>query len=329
MSAAAFTDILISIHNNDGRDPCELCLQYVTQFPESQLLSYLKKYVETKGENDCLYDAGNVFSLFISGFQNPQLYEAVQKTLCEQYESTNARAEQLTILDIGPGDGIACVGALRLFLNKYPKTKVLLKLVEPSKELLTKCIESVKDLQSNYPSLTFESYNVKIQEFVSKKNDLMVDFIQSSFALHNISSEERKSVFQFCKESTKNILIFEFDVNLENNTSLSQLGNIAIDKKYAHFVYERFENGLHEFQDGGFHNLSEANSSRVDELREMVILKFLMPIMVGYFAVSAANKTFEQPAMNWMKELCDFNQPEKSTVFEYWWSDCFLLKATA
>ncbi len=259
--------------------------------PRSRVFRQAARYLErvqAQGKARVYVD-GNAFAAFIRGGSNVALYKAVSAALSERY----AESEALRLLDIGVGDGLALLPALRNNITH-------LTLVEPSEEMLQRTVQSL-----NGRGIPFAAHNTTIQAFMAGPVGSREEWniIQATWSLQSIPPEERPHVLAWMRTHGRRALIVEFDV--------PPFATMFVPPR-VRYVVERYERGLAEYDDKGF-----------------VAQGFLMPVMFGYFDRSADRTNWEGPIADWADALraARFSQVHTHKLYPYFWADAYLLDA--
>ena len=293
----------------------------IAEFPSVKLFRFV---AEANEKPTGIYEAE--FSLFIQGFGNPELYHNVSSALLKQIQP-RVKNGSISLLDIGPGDG----KVLFSVFSWLDCPRIHVDLVEPS-NFLSSCIELLQTLgfvegkQDSSPR-TYSCFPITAQTFLKQKDsDISWNVIQSTFALHNLSPTERKTVYSRLLRSTEVLLLAEFDIPIRKAPTYVIEGERlpCIDKNFAKLVLDRYERAIQLWEDtGGF---SFGTPTEKKERSRVVLHGFLIPIMLGYFATKQKNVTYEAPMIDWIKEIEDLGfHISGSIVHEYWWADCFML----
>jgi hypothetical protein len=247
--------------------------------------TYLARVAE--GGPAGVYVTGEAFSAFIRGGGNVPLYERTSAALRAVY----AEYDQLSLLDIGVGDGLALLPALT------PAVRTL-DLVEPSAALLAHTCAALDDR-----GVAHTAHNTTIQAFAAQATERW-DLAQATFSLQSLSPDERAATLRWLRNQTDRLLIVEFDVPPIT---------APLDPAWVAYVVERYELGLAEYAAAG----------------DLVAQGFLMPVMFGYFDRSAARTNYEQPIAAWLDDLraAGFCTVVQRPVYNYWWAPAVLLDA--
>ncbi|MBF0547672.1 MAG: class I SAM-dependent methyltransferase [Candidatus Riflebacteria bacterium] len=261
-----------------SQEPCNILY--------TQATSYLKKVLKNGKKN--VYISPTGFAEFIRGGGNVPLYQAVAKMLRNIYQQYS----NLSVLDIGVGDGLALLPALTKNIRHVD-------VVEPSKALLDNVRKEFSRL-----NISHEAFESTLQEFVKSSPKRSWDLIQSTFCLQSIPPNERGDLFKWLAETGSRLIIIEFDVpEFPEQCSPDQV-------KY---VTERYNQGLTEYL----------------ENRELVAKEFLMPVMFGYFDQDCARTNFEHSVQEWILQLRNsgYQTIECFEVYPYWWAPAVMIDA--
>lgn len=252
----------------------------------SQATTYLRNVLE-KGKKSVYVSAAG-FAEFIRGGGNVSLYQAVSKALQEVYR----QYPDLTLLDIGVGDGLALLPALTDNIRH-------IDVLEPSKSMLDRVRQELAGR-----SCSFEAFEATIQTFAQTSPRQPWDLVQSTFCLQSIPPTERPELFRWMARNSSRLVIVEFDVP-EFTSECSP--------DHAKYVVERYGVGLAEY----------------DETQDRVAQEFLMPVMFGYFDKTVARTNFEHPIRDWVKLLqsAGYRSIERIVLFPYWWAPAVLIDA--
>lgn len=235
-----------------------------------------------------VYTAPEAFVAFIRGGGNVPLYRAVSAALRRSYHGYG----QLSVLDIGVGDGMALLPALSSEVSE-------LTLVEPSRALLAQTLAQLETYAGRVGA-----HAETLQAFAQHAQGRW-DLAQATFSLQSIVPEERTKLLGWLRRHTERLLVVEFDVP-------------GFDAMFApdhvRSVLERMSAGIAEY----------------DHDRELVTQGFLMPLMFGFFDPSAGRTNYEQPRAAWAAQLraAGFGALRSRTLYPYWWAPAFLIDAS-
>jgi hypothetical protein len=246
---------------------------------------YLKR-VSEKGKAGVYVDS-EAFSAFVRGGGNIELYESVSAALRAIYQEY----ETLDLLDIGVGDGLALLPALT-------RNILHLDIVEPSEALLAQTETALKEW-----GMSYHAYDDDIQHFITLDVGNW-DIIQGTWSFQSIPTDERRAIFDWCRQHGKRLLIAEFDV--PNFEALYSPERVL-------YVLDHYWAGLAEYAEEG----------------SIVAQGFLMPVMFGYFDRSASRTNYEGPIQSWVDDVraVGFEKVETRLLYSYWWADAYLIDA--
>lgn len=235
-----------------------------------------------------VYAISDAFEAFIRSAGNLHLYNNLHSLLRQRYD----QHEAARLLDIGAGDGLALLPSLNDHIAEVT-------IVEPSQGMLATAVNGLKSLR-----IPNDPHACTLGEFLKESSNSTWDLAQSTFALHNIRPEERKSQLAWLRKVSSRLLVAEFDV-----PAFSGLG--APD--HVRYVKNRYEHGLAEYAES-----------------PLVKQGFLLPVMLGYFNRVSARTTYEQPIDAWIEELKEagFSKVEKQLIYDYWWAPAYLIDAS-
>lgn len=250
----------------------------------------LTEFLATEQAGGSVYDQPAAFAAFIRGGGNVGLYAATSAALADLYD----RHRPGSLLDIGCGDGAALLPALALAQRPVPMVEV----VEPSAALVAVTAAAL----AGVPGVEARTVNRTVQDFLAGLGpDDRWDLVESTFALHTLTTAGRRRVLQDLAGRTSRIAIVEFDVPSMTPDAPEHLT----------FLAQTYERGLAEYTDD----------------RDLVAQGFLMPVLVGQLAPGAVRSTWEQPAAAWQAQVAaaGFTDVTVHPVFDYWSSPAFLL----
>lgn len=258
----------------------------------SLLGSALVDHLDAPGTGRSVYDAPAAFRAFIRGGGNVELYRATSAHLAAVHRSEAPR----TLLEIGPGDGLALLPALADGTVGRPATVTL---VEPSDELLRRCAEGVAAT-----GRAVQAQPLGIAAFLREAADRRWDLAESTFALHALEPSERDVVLAELAGRVGALTVVDFDVELPEPGTDGHLRELAL----------RYERGLAEY-DG--------------DARDPVAQGFLLPVLLGQLAPGTPRATWEQPASAWRAQVerAGFTEIVVTPLAPYWWSPVFALTA--
>ncbi|GAB4208608.1 MAG: class I SAM-dependent methyltransferase [Roseiflexaceae bacterium] len=260
--------------------------------PSSLVFRYAAAYLERAGgQTTAVYDSAAAFGAFIRGGGNVPLYAALSDTLRAIYRDY----EQLRLLDIGVGDGLALLPAL-------PAAPTTLDLVEPSAALLEHTVAALaaRGVEPRVFAGTLQAF----ARVVRPRQPWHI--AQATFSLQSIIPTERPALLRWLRARTERLLLAEFDPPAACADPL--------DPVCAAHVIARYEQGLAEYEQGG----------------DLVAQGFLMPVMLGYVDPTAARTNYEQPIAGWQSDLlaAGFSQVRAIPLHDYWWASAYLLDAS-
>jgi SAM-dependent methyltransferase len=246
------------------------------------LCAALAAYLAEGTDVGQVYDEAAAFQAFISNGTNPALYERTSAALRAVHDGVLPRS----VLDIGCGDGRVVAASLAPSIARVD-------LVEPAAVLLDEAVALVGEYAE------VGRHCSTVEAFLAA-DDRRWDFVQSTFAMHNLAPDDRRSVWAELSNRTATVAIAEFDVPA------------FADRSAAHCSYlaERYAVGVTEYVD-----------------HPEVVNGFLMPVLVGQVAPDAAPRyTYEQPIEQWAQELAAAGfTVAKEPILPYWWADAWLL----
>ncbi|MGB0114236.1 MAG: class I SAM-dependent methyltransferase [Ilumatobacteraceae bacterium] len=226
------------------------------------------------------------FERFISGGSNIALYDATIDALAD----VNEHRGPVSLLDIGCGDG-------RITAATVPDSCRELHLLEPSEAMLTTALERVAHART----VSVEAIPATLQHLLTTEPDRRWDAVQSTFALHNLSPQDRADALSALAGRTRSIAIVEFDVPRFADHST----------EHADYAARTYTAGIAEYEND-----------------PSVITGFLMPVLVGQFAPDQPRHTHEQPIDAWADGLrqAGFHSVTTTPVAEFWWADAWLVQ---
>jgi hypothetical protein len=126
---------------------------------------------------------------------------------------------------------------------------------------------------------------------------------QSTFALHAVPPGDRRQVLADLAARTTHLLVVEFDVPAFADRS----------PDHARYAAERYVEGVAEYAGD-----------------DLVVDRFLVPVLVGQFAPGRPRHTWEQPVDAWAADLAaaGFTDVRHSRLHPYWWAPAHLLEAS-
>ncbi len=291
---ALFYLALLAFGANDLARAAQWAQAAATAAPNRRVFAQAARYLQRVQQHGKarVYVEGDAFSAFIRGGGNVALYQATSAALRERYADYVA----LRLLDIGVGDGLALLPALK-------ENIVALTLVEPSEAMLSRTTRALSER-----GVSFEAHHTTIQAFMASAAGRQGrwDIVQATWSLQSVPPKERPSILAWARAHSQRALVVEFDVPSFSATFSPQR---------VRYVVERYERGLAEYaHDGG-----------------LVAQGFLMPVMFGYFDRSAERTNWEGPIAEWADALraAGFSQVRAHKLYPYFWADAYLLDAHA
>jgi len=254
----------------------------------SPLARSLSEYLAQPIGGEVYVDPG-AFERFISGGSNIGLYAATIDALSE----LNQQRRPLSMLDIGCGDG-------RITAATVPDSCRELHVVEPSEAMLATAFERIAQSRT----VGVEGTSATLQSLLTTAPDRGWEAVQSTFALHNLSPQDRAEALSTLALRTRSIAIVEFDVPSFADRS----------SEHARYAASTYEAGIAEYR-------SEPS----------VISGFLLPVLVGQFAPDQPRHTYEQPVESWAEDLrrARFQSVTTTPVAEFWWANAWLVHGSS
>lgn len=293
MSDPQYTDDLVvalRLAALDDRDGA-LTVARLAAGAGSLLGAALVDHLVQAASGSSVYDSPAAFRAFIRGGGNLGLYQATSAHLAQVHRT----AAPGSLLEIGPGDGLALLPALADGTEGVPAE---ITLVEPSADLLAHCAEAVV-----VSGRTAEPQHTDIGSFLAEHPARTWDLAESTFALHTLELQARDAVLRLLADRVATLTLVEFDVDLPEPGTDEHLRQLAL----------RYEQGLAEYTDS----------------RNLVAQGFLVPVLLGQLAPGTPRATWEQPARAWREQVerAGFTDVELRPVAPYWWSPAFSLVA--
>lgn len=256
--------------------------------PDSEFARLLPHHLQR--EHTGVYDAPEAFGAFIRGGGNVELYRATSRALAAVLDEQAPN----TLLDIGPGDGLALLPALHQAAGPAPHTD----LVEPSTALLGHATDAL-----HTHGIAHSAHNTTVQDLLTDHPDQRWDLVQSTFALQSLPPHERGPLLQALAQRTRHLAVVEFDVAHVPD---------PFDPHWFASCVQRLERGLREYgQDRG-----------------LVGTGFILPVVLGHFATHTRTN-HEHSVQDWAHDLeqAGFTQVQTQHLCDYWWEPAWLLSA--
>ncbi|MBE2999551.1 class I SAM-dependent methyltransferase [Nocardiopsis sp. HNM0947] len=256
--------------------------------PNSEFARLLPHHLER--EHTGVYDAPEAFGAFIRGGGNVELYRATSRALARILDEHTPR----TLLDVGPGDGLALLPALNGTAGPAPHVD----LVEPSTALLEQATDA---LQAQH--IGHRAHNTTVEELLTTHPDMRWDLAQSTFALQSLSPHERGPVLAALAQRTGHLAVVEFDVAHVPD---------PFDPHWFDSCLQRLERGLREYEGD----------------RDLVGTGFILPVVLGHFATHTRTN-HEHSIQDWIGDLeqAGFTHVQAHHLCDYWWEPAWLLRA--
>ncbi|GHD36437.1 hypothetical protein GCM10007147_43810 [Nocardiopsis kunsanensis] len=237
-----------------------------------------------------VYDSPEAFSAFIRAGGNLQLYRATSRALQQIYQEQRPRA----LLDIGPGDGLALLPALRAAPVHAPHVD----LVEPSTALLE---QAAGALTRN--GFAHRAFAATIEDFTTDRPDTGWDLVQSTFALQSLPPRRRRPVLGHLASRTRALAVVEFDVAPVED---------PFDPDWFRDCAGRLEGGLREY----------------GAERDLVGAGFIIPVILGHFATHTRTN-HEHSVQDWVHDLegAGFTDVQAHHLCDYWWEPAWIIHA--
>ncbi|SDP01449.1 hypothetical protein SAMN04515671_2672 [Nakamurella panacisegetis] len=250
----------------------------------------LSTYLRTS-EHDGVYDRPGAFEAFIAGGGNVDLYRRTSAALARSYPGAGS------LLDIGCGNGLALVPALRQSATVPPE----LDLVEPGQDLLDHALAA---LTATALPIRITAWRMGLNPFLdSAPATQRWDLAQSTFALQSIEPGPRSAALRQLAQRVDRLVIIDFDVPDEKAGSAEHLRGLAA----------RYERGLAEY----------------DDTRDLVAQGFLMPVLLGQITPTTPRTNWEHTAEFWRAQVADagFRNVTVRPLTDYWSAPAFHLTA--
>lgn len=256
--------------------------------PHSEFARLLHLHLQE--EHTPVYDSPEAFGAFIRAGGNIELYRATSRALQQIYQDQRPR----TLLDIGPGDGLALLPALRAAGADAPHVD----LVEPSTALLE---QATGALSRN--GFTHRAFDATIEDFTADHPDAGWDLVQSTFALQSLAPQQRRPILGHLASRTRALAVAEFDVATVQD---------PFDPDWFRDCASRLERGLGEYQ----------------AERDLVGTGFIIPVILGHFATHTRTN-HEHSIQEWAQDLQEagFTDVQAHHLCDYWWEPAWLIQA--
>lgn len=260
----------------------------------SRMAPALQRHLSEAGPASA-YDAHEAFQAFIRGGDNVPLYRAVSRAMAERY----GRPPVQRLLDIGAGDGMALLPALRVAEPKPPRVDV----VEPQAGLRA-ALEP--GCQAAAPDSELVLHGTTLQAFVHALSPAdHWDLAQSSFALQSLPPVERLEALRALRPHVDTLVLVEFDVPALAHGS----------DAYFHSIARRYERCLAQYGDDA----------------DLIARGFLAPMLAGQLRREVAPSNWEQPIAGWQRELeqAGYRLREARPLYDYSWSPAWWVEVSA
>ncbi len=264
----------------------------------SRMAAALLRHLAGEGP-DHAYAAHAAFQAFIRGGDNVPLYAAVSQAMAERH----ARPAVHRLLDIGAGDGMALLPALRAGARLPDRIDV----IEPQDGLRDALAALfAEQFAGAHAQGRLQLHGVTLQAFVQglSQGDHW-DLAQSSFALQSLPPPERVDALRALRSHVDTLVVVEFDVPaLAHGTPA-----------YFHSVAGRYERCLAQY----------------GEDAALIALGFLAPMLAGQLRHGVAPSNWEQPVADWQQEFeqAGYQPREARPLYDYSWSPAWWMEASA
>lgn len=241
------------------------------------------------------YEAHEAFQAFVRGGDNVPLYHAVSQAMARRYETPRVQR----LLDIGAGDGMALLPALRAAEPAPAEVAV----VEPQDGLRSALQRGFADAA---PGSRLSVHGATLQAFTGRLDRVAHwDLAQSSFALQSLPPGERVEALRALRPHVDTLVVVEFDVPALVHGS----------EAYFHSVAQRYERCLAQY--GGD--------------ADLIARGFLAPMLIGQLRRDVAPSNWEQPIAGWQGELeqAGYRLREARHLYDYSWSPAWWLEMSA
>jgi SAM-dependent methyltransferase len=244
----------------------------------------LDRHLAERGD---VYTDPAAFQRFIDGGGNEALYREADVALREGH----GRRQPRRALDVGCGDGRLTSALLGPRLEH-------LDLVEPSANLLDAAIARLTGAGAQVVP-----HRMTAEQFVDAATDGPWDVAQSTFALHALAPDARRSVLTALAPAVRHLVVIEFDVPAFEDRSPA----------HAAYAVERYAAGIAEYA----HD-------------DLVVQGFLMPVLLGQFDPTQPRHTWEQPIDAWVSDLtaAGFHDVHHRHIHDYWWAPAHIIDAS-
>lgn len=264
----------------------------------SRMAAALLRHLAGEGP-DSAYAAHAAFQAFIRGGDNVPLYAAVSQAMAERH----ARPTVNRLLDIGAGDGMALLPALRAAARLPERIDV----IEPQGGLRDALAALFAGQFSDaHTQGRLHLHGVTLQSFAQglSPGDHW-DLAQSSFALQSLPPPERVAALRALRPHVDTLVVVEFDVPaLAHGTPA-----------YFHSVAGRYERCLAQY----------------GEEAVLIAHGFLAPMLAGQLRRGVAPSNWEQPVADWQRELgqAGYRLRDARPLYDYSWSPAWWMEVSA
>ncbi|NTW01601.1 MAG: class I SAM-dependent methyltransferase, partial [Oscillochloris sp.] len=207
-----FTRALIAFGNENYAAAAEAAHLAAKEQPESLVYTAAATYLNrvcTDGKAG-VYVTGEAFAAFIRGGGNLPLYAKLSTALRNVYTTYN----QVSLLDLGVGDGMALLPALSPQVTS-------LNLVEPSAPMLAQVCAAL-----DARGIAYTAINSDFQTFSDQGG--CWDLGQATFSLQALTPAERLEALAWLRSRCIRVLIAEFDV--------PEFADLYAPERMAHFT---------------------------------------------------------------------------------------------
>lgn len=247
-------------------------------------------HLHLEGEHTPVYDSPQAFGAFIRAGGNLELYRATSQALQQIYQDQHPH----TLLDIGPGDGLALLPALSAAGTFAPHVD----LVEPSTALLQQASDAL-----TRQGLDHRAHAATIEDFTTDHHDGRWDLAQSTFALQSLPPQQRRPILRWLAQRTRALAVVEFDVAHVPD---------PFDPDWFRDCASRLERGLREYENE----------------RDLVGSGFIIPVILGHFATHTRTN-HEHSIQDWVQDLevAGFTDVGAHHLCDYWWEPAWFIRA--